>query len=110
MSGATRMYNLLRLLCHDIPTDIGGMRVLTLRDYDRRTAFDLATLQTTTLPTDSAQIVALDLEAGTIVLRPASNKPLLRVYFAAHDERPEAAEEKMAAMRRAMRTWIVQRT
>ena len=110
MSGATRMYNLLRLLCHDIPTDIGGMRVLTLRDYDRRTAFDLSTLQTTTLPTDSAQIVALDLEAGTIVLRPASNKPLLRVYFAAHDERPEAAEEKMAAMRRAMRTWIVQRT
>ncbi len=109
-SGATRMYNLLRLLCHDIPTDIGGMRVLTLRDYERRTATTLDTLQTTSLPTDSAPIVALDLTAGTIVLRPASSKPLLRVYFAVSDTDPAMAEEKLAQMRRAMRTWIIQRS
>ena len=109
-TGSTRMYNLLRLMCHDIPTDIGGMRVRTLRDFERRSAIDVINFQTTSLPLSSAQIIALDLDEGSIVLRPAAVKPLLRVYISTFHRDPATADENLAKIRAAVRTWIAQRT
>ena len=107
--GATRMYNVLRLLCHDIPTQIFDMPVTSLRDYQTGIGFDLKKEKTYPLCPMDAQAIALDVQSGSIVLTADEENLCLTLYAAAwHKNRPRAGVI-LQQMRTFMQNWIMQR-
>jgi len=107
--GATRMYNVLRLLCHDIPTRVFDMPVTSLRDYQTGIGFDLKKEKTYPLCPMDAQAIALDVQSGSIVLVADEENLCLTLYAAAwHKNRPRAAQI-LSQMRTFMQNWIMQR-
>ena len=108
--GQTRMYNVLRLLCHDIPTHIHCHRIHTLRDYQTGMGFDLLKERAFALSPANAQAIALDAEAGTILLMAEEASCAVHLYVTAWHASPQRAKIALEQMRAYMLEWIMQRT
>ena len=108
--GPTRMYNVLRLLCHDIPTQIHAQQVHTLRDYQTGMGFDLLKERAFPLSPIAGQSIALDAESGTILLCADEESCAVHLYVTAWHTAPQRAHAALEQMRSYMRTWIMQRT
>ena len=106
--GATRMYNVLRLLCHDIPTHMGSCPVQTLRDYQSGIGFDLGKRKAFRLSPMQQQAVALDAQDGSIVILADEEKTCLHIYTFAQHPSPTHAHRTLEQMRLFVRNWMMQ--
>ena len=77
---------------------IAECRVLRVRDYLRRTVFDLVTGATAETDLPESDVLYFELEDGTnVIVRPSGTEPKIKVYILAKGKDEQTLEAKKAA-------------
>ena len=77
---------------------IAECRVLRVRDYLRRTVFDLVTGATSETDLPESDVLYFELEDGTnVIVRPSGTEPKIKVYILAKGKDEQTLEAKKAA-------------
>ena len=82
LDGAEKMANLMKFLRETPPSEIGGVKVATYKDYSDGTARDAASGEVTKIALAGSNVLRFELADGThIVVRPSGTEPKIKVYI-----------------------------
>jgi phosphoglucomutase len=85
------------------PSEIGGIRVVERRDYERRQALNLLTGAEWDLLLPRSRVFWYLMEDGAwFSVRPSGTEPKLKIYFSVHGADKRQAEEKMNRFKEAV--------
>ena len=94
IDGSYKMKTILDNLRNNPPMEIGGYKVLSIRDYKEQKIRDTYTnvIEDTLLPTSDALYFDLDVGAWVCV-RPSGTEPKIKLYFGVKGQSLESANE-----------------
>lgn len=99
-SGMERMKEIMTDLRTNVPTEIGGLKVLVFGDYMASEETELASGKKTAIDLPKSDVLAFRLEQGaSVILRPSGTEPKIKAYYTTIGEKREDAqklEEKIA--------------
>ena len=99
-SGMERMKEIMTNLRTNVPTKIGGLKVLVFGDYMASEETELASGKKTVIDLPKSDVLAFRLEQGaSVILRPSGTEPKIKAYYTTIGEKREDAqklEEKIA--------------
>lgn len=99
-SGMERMKEIMTGLRTNVPTEIGGLKVLAFGDYMASQETELASGKKTEIKLPKSDVLAFRLEQGaSVILRPSGTEPKIKAYYTTIGEKREDAqklEEKIA--------------
>ena len=99
-SGMERMKEIMTNLRTNIPTEIGGLKVLVFGDYMASEETELASGKKAVIDLPKSDVLAFRLEQGaSVILRPSGTEPKIKAYYTTIGEKREDAqklEEKIA--------------
>ena len=99
-SGMERMKEIMTNLRTNVPTEIGGLKVLVFGDYMASEETELASGKKTVIDLPKSDVLAFRLEQGaSVILRPSGTEPKIKAYYTTIGEKREDAqklEEKIA--------------
>ncbi|MBP3792599.1 MAG: phospho-sugar mutase [Ruminococcus sp.] len=99
-SGMERMKEIMTDLRTNVPTEIGGLKVLVFGDYMASEETELASEKKTAIDLPKSDVLAFRLEQGaSVILRPSGTEPKIKAYYTTIGEKREDAqklEEKIA--------------
>ena len=99
-SGMERMKEIMTNLRTNVPTEIGGLKVLVFGDYMASEETELASGKKTVIDLPKSDVLAFRLEQGaSVILRPSGTEPKIKAYYTTIGENREDAqklEEKIA--------------
>ncbi len=109
MEGLEKIRDIMDTLRKNPPDEIGGYRVLSVRDYREDTIRDTETgeVQPTGLPNSNVLYYALTDDAWVCV-RPSGTEPKVKFYYGIRGNSLEDADEKSAALGDAVLSMIHQ--
>lgn len=97
LTGADAMQKaaaIMQRLRDDVPKAIGGADVTEVRDYQARTAVDLATGNTKQICLPKSNVLELILGiSGSVIARPSGTEPKVKFYYTAVGKDQAAAKE-----------------
>ena len=103
---AERMSSFMQKIRASVPEEIGGKKVLAIRDYLAETVTDLATGKVTGTGLPASDVVYFELEdANVIVVRPSGTEPKVKIYFLLNGESSEECEALMSACSATAELW-----
>ena len=94
IDGSYKMKTILDNLRNNPPMEIGGYKVLSIRDYKEQKIRDTSTnvIEDTLLPTSDA--LYFDLDGGAwVCVRPSGTEPKIKLYFGVKGQSLESANE-----------------
>ncbi len=93
--GAAKIAKIIDCLRSDPPREIGGAKVLALRDYELRERTELKTgaKEALTLPKSNVLYFELE-ESGWCCVRPSGTEPKIKFYYGVKGASAEQAKEK----------------
>lgn len=92
LDGLERMKALMCSLRKNTPTDIGGVRVLRMRDYQEMLVHDIEKSTTYATEMGPSNVLYFEMENGdTVVIRPSGTEPKIKIYFLLRAENEDAA-------------------
>ena len=81
-SGMKKMNDLMQSLREHTPAAIGGLKVVSVSDYELRTTTDIATGHKTPITLPKSNVLVFDLEQGAkVVIRPSGTEPKIKSYY-----------------------------
>ena len=81
-SGMNKMASLMESLRKEQPTAIGGLKVLSVSDYQTSVTTDKQTGATTAITLPKSNVLVFDLEQGAkVVIRPSGTEPKIKCYY-----------------------------
>ena len=67
------------------PTEIGGSPVVTIKDYQKGEAIDVASGTTTPIDMERSNVLQfLTADSTTVSVRPSGTEPKIKFYFSVH--------------------------
>jgi len=100
-SGMNKMNSLMQELRDNHPTEIGGLKVVSVSDYKTSETLDVATGEKTAITLPKSNVLVFDLEQGAkVVIRPSGTEPKIKSYYTATGDTMAdavAVEEKLKA-------------
>ena len=82
LDGLEKMAALMKSLRETPPAEIGGVQVVTYKDYQSGTARDAATGAVTPISLSGSNVLRFELADGTsILVRPSGTEPKIKVYI-----------------------------
>ncbi len=82
LDGLEKMAALMKSLRETPPAEIGGVQVVTCKDYQDGTARDAATGEVTAMALSGSNVLRFELADGTsIIVRPSGTEPKIKVYL-----------------------------
>lgn len=82
ISGMQKMAEIMKSLREDVPTEIGGLNVITFEDYTTSTSKDTITGKVTTLTLPKSDVLVFKLADGaSVVIRPSGTEPKIKAYY-----------------------------
>ncbi len=92
--GMARMAQIMADLQSNIPTQIGGLKVLKVDNYITRESTDLATGQKSAITLPKSDVLSFILEDNaTVIIRPSGTEPKIKAYYTTvADTKQKAAE------------------
>ena len=76
------MAELMKNLRENPPADIGGVKVVTRKDYSNGSVVDCATGETSTMELSGSNVLRFELADGTsVIVRPSGTEPKIKVYI-----------------------------
>lgn len=94
LSGMDRMSGIMAKLRAEVPTEIGGRRVVKVTDYTRP--------EETGLPKANVLIYGLE-DGATVVVRPSGTEPKIKCYYTTLGRDLAAAEQEQAELAESMK-------
>ncbi len=100
-SGMERMNEIMTSLRNEVPTSIGGHKVICFRDYKESFSLNTITKEKTDIDLPKSDVLTFDLEGNAqVVLRPSGTEPKIKAYYTTLGQTKEiavSAQEKIAA-------------
>ncbi|MBR0485534.1 MAG: phospho-sugar mutase [Oscillospiraceae bacterium] len=100
-SGMNKMNSLMQELRDNHPTEIGGLKVVSVSDYLTSETVNTVTGEKTVITLPKSNVLVFDLEQGAkVVIRPSGTEPKIKSYYTAKGatmEEAVATEEKLKA-------------
>jgi phosphoglucomutase len=82
ISGMQKMGEIMKSLRDNVPTEIGGLKVVTFEDYKASTSKDTATGEVITLTLPKSDVLVFKLtEGASVVIRPSGTEPKIKAYY-----------------------------
>ena len=95
IEGLAKIQSIMETLRNNTPTEVGGYKVTSARDYKLDTIKDVATGEVKPTGLPSSNVLYYDLEDGAwICVRPSGTEPKIKFYFGVKGTSLEDAEEK----------------
>ena len=95
IEGLAKIQSIMETLRNNTPTEVGGYKVTSARDYKLDTIKDMATGEVKPTGLPSSNVLYYDLEDGAwICVRPSGTEPKIKFYFGVKGTSLEDAEEK----------------
>ena len=97
--GLERMAALMKKIRSCPPTELGGSRVVTVKDYQAETVTDLLTGNVTPTGLPKSNVMYFVTENGcTVIFRPSGTEPKVKVYLLVKADNKENADKLLAAI------------
>ena len=82
LDGLKDMAELMKNLRENPPADIGGVKVVTRKDYSNGSVVDCATGEASTMDLSGSNVLRFELADGTsVIVRPSGTEPKIKVYI-----------------------------
>ncbi len=82
LDGLKDMANLMASLREDPPAEIGGVKVVTRKDYKDGSVIDTATGAKTAMELSGSNVLRFEMADGTsVIVRPSGTEPKIKVYI-----------------------------
>ena len=82
LDGLKDMAELMKNLRENPPADIGGVKVVTRKDYSNGSVVDCATGESSTMELSGSNVLRFELADGTsVIVRPSGTEPKIKVYI-----------------------------
>ena len=105
--GLAKIQSIMETLRNNTPTEVGGYKVTSARDYKLDTIKDMATGEVKPTGLPSSNVLYYDLEDGAwICVRPSGTEPKIKFYFGVKGTSLEDAEEKENALGAAVMAMV----
>ena len=107
IEGLAKIQSIMETLRNNTPTEVGGYKVTSARDYKLDTIKDMATGEVKPTGLPSSNVLYYDLEDGAwICVRPSGTEPKIKFYFGVKGTSLEDAEEKENALSAAVMAMV----
>lgn len=104
LDGKERMDNLMESLRNDPPKEIGGKKVVSVRDYKTGVIRNTETGETESTGLPSSNVLYFVNESGdVVVVRPSGTEPKLKLYFLVNGKTAEEADKALDGCRSTMK-------
>ena len=98
---------MLETLRQEPPKEIGGYKILSARDYKKDTIVDIATGEVRPTGLPNSNVLYYDMEDDAwLCVRPSGTEPKIKFYYGIKGTSLEDADEKSAALGKAVLTMI----
>ena len=88
------------------PAEIGGLRVVAVRDYAIATSYDVDSGVSTQICLPKSNVLEFLLEgSGSVIVRPSGTEPKVKFYFTAVAQTKEASQDRLKAMVKQMESY-----
>lgn len=99
IEGLEKIQNIMNTLRNETPTEIGGYKVLSARDYKLDTKKDMTTGKVTPTGLPNSNVLYYDLSDNAwLCARPSGTEPKIKFYFGVVGDSLEDANQKSAAL------------
>jgi len=104
LDGKEKMDSLMESLRNDPPKEIGGKKVVSVRDYKTGIIKNIETgeNESTNLPSSNV-LYYVNGSGDVVVVRPSGTEPKLKLYFLVNGKTAEDAEKALDGCRSTMR-------
>ena len=107
IEGLAKIQSIMETLRNNTPTEVGGYKVTSARDYKLDTIKNMATGEVKPTGLPSSNVLYYDLEDGAwICVRPSGTEPKIKFYFGVKGTSLEDAEEKENALGAAVMAMV----
>lgn len=99
IEGLEKIQTIMNTLRENTPTEIGGAKVLSARDYKKDTVTNMETGEVTPTGLPSSNVLYYDLpDAAWVCFRPSGTEPKLKFYYGVKAASLEEADQKSAEL------------
>ena len=107
IEGLAKIQSIMETLRNNTPTEVGGYKVTSARDYKLDTIKNMATGEVKPTGLPSSNVLYYDLEDGAwICVRPSGTEPKIKFYFGVKGTSLKDAEEKENALGAAVMAMV----
>jgi phosphoglucomutase len=107
IEGQQKIQQMLETLRQEPPKEIGGYKILSARDYKKDTIVDIATGEVRPTGLPNSNVLYYDMEDDAwLCVRPSGTEPKIKFYYGIKGTSLEDADEKSAALGKAVLTMI----
>lgn len=99
IEGLQKIQDIMNTLRENTPSEVGGYKVLSARDYKKDVIRNMETGETTTTGLPNSNVLYYDLENDAwLCVRPSGTEPKVKFYYGIKGTSLEDANEKSAAL------------
>jgi len=99
--GTEKIQAIMEKLRKDTPTEINGVRIIALRDYNVGKRFDFIDNTERDIDLPKSNVLYFELEDQSwFVVRPSGTEPKIKIYFSVVGNTLQAAEQKMTLFKK----------
>lgn len=109
IEGLAKIQAIMENLRQNTPTEVGGYRVLSARDYKLDTIKDMETGEVKPTGLPASNVLYYDMNDGAwICVRPSGTEPKIKFYYGIKGESLDDAEAEAAALGEAVMAMVDQ--
>ncbi len=107
IEGLAKIKEIMETLRENTPAEVGGYKVVSARDYQKDTIKDMASGEVKPTGLPASNVLYYDLEDGAwLCVRPSGTEPKIKFYYGIKGESMADADEKSAAMGKAVQAMV----
>lgn len=107
IEGLAKIKEIMETLRENAPAEVGGYKVVSARDYQKESIKDMASGEVKPTGLPSSNVLYYDLEDGAwLCVRPSGTEPKIKFYYGIKGESMADADEKSAAMGKAVQAMV----
>ena len=107
IEGLAKIQSIMETLRNNTPAEVGGYKVVSARDYQKDTIKDMASGEVKPTGLPASNVLYYDLEDGAwLCVRPSGTEPKIKFYYGIKGQSMADADEKSAAMGKAVQDMV----